>query len=112
MSEREVVVRFHDWRAATGPQGRDTPPLALTLHQAGGACIDWAGRPGAGGRHVSVVLPAAHSGAELPHRPLTYRIIQGAGTKNGKKKANQASTRSTSAGIALALDPRSAFQGR
>jgi hypothetical protein len=21
MSEREVVVRFHDWRAATGPQG-------------------------------------------------------------------------------------------
>jgi hypothetical protein len=74
MNEGGALVRFHDWRAA---RGRDAPPLALPLHRAGGgACLDWAGHPGAGGRHVILLHPAAHSGAEPRHRPLTYRIIK------------------------------------
>jgi hypothetical protein len=61
----------------TGPQGRDAPPLALPLQRAGDrACLDWACHPGAGGRHVILLHPATHSGAEVQHRLLIYRIIK------------------------------------
>src|SRR6202040_3327109 len=50
---------------------------ALPLHRAGGgACLDWACDPGAAGRHVTLLHPAAHRGAEVRHRLLTYRIIK------------------------------------
>src|ERR1700730_9418112 len=51
--------------------------LAHPLHQAGsGACIDWAGHRGAGDRHVMLLHPTAHSGAEVRHRLLIYRIFK------------------------------------
>src|SRR4029077_13532985 len=37
---------------------------------------DWACHPGAGGRHVILLHPATHSGAEVQHRLLIYRIIK------------------------------------
>ena len=67
------MVRFHDWRAARDRKAA----LALPLHRAGGgACLDWACDPGAAGRHVILLHPAAHRDAEVRHRLLTYRIIK------------------------------------
>ena len=77
MSEGGALVRFHDWHHRTGPQANDAPPLRLPRHRAGGgACLDWACHPGVGGRHVIPLHPVAHSGAEVRHRLLTYRIIK------------------------------------
>jgi hypothetical protein len=76
MSEGGALVRFHDWRAARDRKAAP-PALALPLRRAGGgACVDWACHPGAGDRHVILLHPAAHSGAEVQHRLLTYRIIK------------------------------------
>jgi hypothetical protein len=76
-SERAALVRFHDWRAA-----RDRK--AATRRRWRSRCIRLVVPASIGlvapvlaAATSFVVLPAAHSGAELPHRPLTYRIIQG-----------------------------------
>jgi hypothetical protein len=53
MSEGGALVRFHDWRAA-----RDRKAATRRLWRSrciglvAGACLDWAGHPGAGGRQV------------------------------------------------------------
>ena len=60
----------------TGPQGRDAPPLALAA-SGWWWCLSRLGLPpGAGGRHVILLHPATHSGAEVQHRLLIYRIIK------------------------------------
>jgi len=72
MSEGGALVRFHDWRAARDRKARDAPPFSLPLRRAGGgACLDWACDPGAAGRHVILLHPAAHRSAEIRHRLLT-----------------------------------------
>ena len=75
MSECEALVRFRDWRAA-----RDRKVAKRRLRRS--RCIGLVAVPvsiglatGAGGRHVILLHPAAHSGAEVRHRLLTYRII-------------------------------------
>ena len=70
-------MRFHDWRAARDRKARDAPPFSLPLRRAGGGtCLDWACHPGADDRHVILLHPAAHSGAKVQHRLLTYRVIK------------------------------------
>src|ERR1700736_1389494 len=77
MSEGRAMVRFHDWRAARDRKAVTRRLWRSRCHRAGGgACLDWACDPGAAGRHVILLHPAAHRGAEVRHRLLTYRIIE------------------------------------
>jgi hypothetical protein len=75
MSEGGALVRFHDRRAA-----RDLRAATRRLWRS--RCIRlvvpvaMGGHPHAGGKHVILLHPAVHSGAELRHRLLTYRIIK------------------------------------
>ena len=77
MSEGRALVRFHDWRAARDRKAATGRLWRSRYHRAGGgAYLGWACRAGARGRHLIVLQPAAHGGAEVQHRFLTYRIIK------------------------------------
>ena len=74
MSKGRSTGALHNWRTA-----RDHK--AATRHFWRCRCIElvavpWACDPGPAGRHVTLLHPAAHRGAEVRHRLLTYRIIK------------------------------------
>ena len=77
MSEGGALVRFHDWRAA-----RDRKAVTRRLWRS--RCSGLVAVPVSIGLatlvlpvgHVILLHPAAHRGAEVRHRLLTYRIIK------------------------------------